>query len=424
MHHVCLTSAVFTMSQSILVALTTPALIFHIWLGVQTALGSKFTSEGLIRYTTTICLIFPWVSYFIFMMANLSVGLTKPERLERALFYCIVDDSKLTEAIGIFGTVFMLAAIILEVWTIILLQRNRTRIRQLSRDGRGLDLSLVARVVIFGIYVFLGFGLNIVSIIDWTNPIPDLFFSTFGIAVFCVFGTQRDIWHVVKDASKHVTSCRSGPSHSSHHSGTHHHPRMSISGPSTRAHHSRHSSHYLENLPQETSRDSKRHSLTFIPESPTRSLSPSAPLPVSLHSFTRQTGSVINIQSTPEPAHIDHSTPETYISPTSDATAPSGGAWPHFPLHSDVDLRNVSQRSFIRSSSPSVYASDLRAADGEVLSPEHSYPPSSVDLRSWATASRYTESGSTLNVPPVVARGDSPVVWGPGGDHIQTGAEM
>ena len=56
-------------------------------------------------------------------------------------------------------------------------------------DGRGLDVSLVVRVIIFGIYVFLGlwwvlstllapvapltwggvFSLNVLSIIDWTN---------------------------------------------------------------------------------------------------------------------------------------------------------------------------------------------------------------------------------------------------------------
>lgn len=42
------------------------------------------------------------------------------------------------------------------VWTLALLHRNRACIRQLSRDGRGVDVSLVLRVCVFGVYVFLG----------------------------------------------------------------------------------------------------------------------------------------------------------------------------------------------------------------------------------------------------------------------------
>jgi hypothetical protein len=42
------------------------------------------------------------------------------------------------------------------VWTAVLLHKNRSCIRQLLRDGRGLDVSLVLRVCIFGVYVFLG----------------------------------------------------------------------------------------------------------------------------------------------------------------------------------------------------------------------------------------------------------------------------
>ena len=248
--------------------------------------------------------------------------------------------------------------------------------------------------------------------------------SLVGIAVFTVFGTQRDIWRMWKDASRHVTSRRSGPNHSSHHSGTHNHPRLSISGLSATGHHTRRSSHYLEHLPQETSRDSKRHSLTTIKESASHSLPPSVPLPVSLHPFSRQTRPTVNPQSTPELLHSDPSTPTTYSSPLSDFRSPTSEAWQHFPLNSEVDLRTISQRSLISPSSASARTPDLRTENGELLSPEHSYPPSSVDLRSWATASRYADSRSTLNVPPVVVRGDSPVVWGPGEDGSHVWAAM
>ena len=42
------------------------------------------------------------------------------------------------------------------VWTVVLLHKNRSCVKQLSRDGRGLDFSFVLRVCIFGGYVLLG----------------------------------------------------------------------------------------------------------------------------------------------------------------------------------------------------------------------------------------------------------------------------
>lgn len=42
------------------------------------------------------------------------------------------------------------------VWTILILYRNRTVVQQLSREGFDLDIPLILRVCIFGLYVFLG----------------------------------------------------------------------------------------------------------------------------------------------------------------------------------------------------------------------------------------------------------------------------
>lgn len=43
------------------------------------------------------------------------------------------------------------------VWTVVLLRQNRSRLKQLSKEGRNLlDISLVIRVCLFGLYVFFG----------------------------------------------------------------------------------------------------------------------------------------------------------------------------------------------------------------------------------------------------------------------------
>ncbi|EKM57259.1 uncharacterized protein PHACADRAFT_208365 [Phanerochaete carnosa HHB-10118-sp] len=203
---VCLASAVLTTSQRALVALTAPALIFHIWLVVQTAVGSRFTDDRMLHASTIICLVSPWIVYGSVALVTLVIGLRDPQLVRRATYYCVINDAHLTETVGTVGSVATLAAIVLEVWIVALLYRNRSSIKQLSRNGRGLDFSLVFRVCVFGVYVFIGLCLNIMLAINLTSPIPDLICSTFPIAIFVVFGTQPDIWRIWRDASRQVTS--------------------------------------------------------------------------------------------------------------------------------------------------------------------------------------------------------------------------
>ncbi|CAL1710329.1 unnamed protein product [Somion occarium] len=207
---ICLASAVLTMGQSILVATTAPALVFNVWLIIKTTVTSTFDDARWVRWTTRFCLVLPYVMFVTFGMAAFGLGRTHPELVHRATFYCIVDDRSLTTALGALGTVAMIVTSVFEIWIVYLLRTNQSRLKQLIGDGRGLcNVSLVVRVIIFGFYVLLGLCLNIISIFDWTSPIPDLFFSTFGIAVVVVFGSQRDIWHIWMTFSRNLASSAS-----------------------------------------------------------------------------------------------------------------------------------------------------------------------------------------------------------------------
>ncbi|KAI0689333.1 hypothetical protein BC835DRAFT_257569 [Cytidiella melzeri] len=209
---VCLASASLTMAQTILVASTGPALILHIWLVVRTAINPRLVGDTWIRRSTFFCLGMPYLLFICTVLAVASVGLWKPHIVHRVKFYCIVEDASLTKTISICGVIFVGVAIFLEVWTVILLCRNRVFIGRLSREGYELDFPLILRVCVFGLYVFLGLCLEVMSLIRWTSPILDLFFSTFSIAVFVVFGTQRDIWHVWRQTTPRVGGTISQPS--------------------------------------------------------------------------------------------------------------------------------------------------------------------------------------------------------------------
>ncbi|KAI0342240.1 hypothetical protein BDW22DRAFT_173340 [Trametopsis cervina] len=199
---VCLASASLTIAQSILVATTGPALIFHIWMVVRNAVSSRSSGHLWITRSTFFCLALPYFAFLATATIALFVGLRHPNNVHRVKFYCVVDEPILTKTISVVGAIFVAVAIILEVWTILILYRNRTVVQQLSREGFDLDIPLILRVCVFGLYVFLGLCLEAVAIFRWTSPISDLFFSTFGLAVFVVFGTQPSIWRLWRQTSR------------------------------------------------------------------------------------------------------------------------------------------------------------------------------------------------------------------------------
>jgi hypothetical protein len=161
--------------------------------------------------------LLPYLVFFLVAGAVLTVGLIRPELVSRATFYCVVRSDVLNIFVGVFGGLCCVAAIVLEAWIALLLQKNRRK-RDLRRNANqnitnpntnhtspsststtsGMDVQLAIRVILFGFYIFFGLALSIISILNWTSVVPDLCFSTFSIAVFAIFGSQQDIMRVWK----------------------------------------------------------------------------------------------------------------------------------------------------------------------------------------------------------------------------------
>lgn len=101
--------------------------------------------------------------------------------------------------LGIFGGACCVAAIILEAWIAILLRKNRNNNNSPSSKSSGtsgMDVQLAVRVILFGFFIFAGLALSVISIFNWTSVVPDLCFAVFSIAVFAIFGSQKDILRV------------------------------------------------------------------------------------------------------------------------------------------------------------------------------------------------------------------------------------
>lgn len=91
----------------------------------------------------------------------------------------------------IFTFVVSLVVECLEANIIFLLYRNWRAIRGAGQPAQG-GIS-VLRVLAFGIYIFLGIVLDLVTLILPKSVVPDMFAATIGIAVFLIFGTQPDV---------------------------------------------------------------------------------------------------------------------------------------------------------------------------------------------------------------------------------------
>jgi len=181
---VCLTSSALIMAQTPLNATCAICLVYHIWKLLQDS--STKLSGGSTRIYLLV--ILPYVIFIISIVAVVVVGLLDPASVSRKTFYCVVDKTGLTIFLGVYSAICCIAAFVLEVLIAIKLRRNRHEV-----IASGMDVSLVIRVVAFGITILWGLVLACLAIQDWYSVIPDLCFATFGIIFFFIFASQADI---------------------------------------------------------------------------------------------------------------------------------------------------------------------------------------------------------------------------------------
>ncbi|TFK52793.1 hypothetical protein OE88DRAFT_1733786 [Heliocybe sulcata] len=199
----CLASASLTIAQSALVATSATSLVFHIWLTMRDAVGPKPVPPLWYRDSleTILLVLMPYLAFVITGLTTLVLGFAHPSSVYRALFYCVVDIRALEVTVSAICLATLVLAGLFGFWTGVLLVRNCSSIVE-----QDLDQSFTIRVVVFAAYVLLGLALNGSAIKNWTNPVPDLCLSTFGIVVFLVFGSQRDILVTWRSALTHCIS--------------------------------------------------------------------------------------------------------------------------------------------------------------------------------------------------------------------------
>lgn len=193
---ICLFQASLLYTVPAAASLSAFALVFEVFFIIWSAYRERDPyRHGAFR--KWILVVIPYVALGLFATATATVGYMNPERVsrDRRYFYCSVESDFLTNTITIFSTIVLTVTLGLEFWIGLILYRHWRTLRThgVSKPPGGLNVSLVSRTVAFGLYLFLGISLSLLSIKAPHSPVPDVALATMGSAVVLIFGTQRDI---------------------------------------------------------------------------------------------------------------------------------------------------------------------------------------------------------------------------------------
>ncbi|KAF7313513.1 hypothetical protein HMN09_00507200 [Mycena chlorophos] len=134
-------------------------------------------------------LITPYIALIIGIVATIFVGVNNPDAVSRSrrFFYCSVQSDPLSGTVAVVCAVFLLATVVLEIWTLVILFKTYK-----LRKG-ALELNLPIRVLAFGLYVVIALSISVLSVTTPDSPIPDLVIACAATFIILIFGTQKDI---------------------------------------------------------------------------------------------------------------------------------------------------------------------------------------------------------------------------------------
>ncbi|KAJ7600639.1 hypothetical protein C8J56DRAFT_13908 [Mycena floridula] len=140
----------------------------------------------------------PYIVQFAFSIATLVVALRNPNKVNRhrRFFYCALKNRPLSDTMEVFTFVVCLGIVALEIQLAVIFYRYWKGLKSVGRTKNIIDTQLVIRVLVFGIYVFFGMIVNVLTIFNKHTLAPDMCAATIGTAIFFVFGSQADILRV------------------------------------------------------------------------------------------------------------------------------------------------------------------------------------------------------------------------------------
>ncbi|KAN0125707.1 hypothetical protein V8E52_000914 [Russula decolorans] len=155
-------------------------------------------------------IIMPYIVLIVFMILILVVGFQRPDTVtrERRTLYCSLD----SHLISLFSIGFTLTNCLVAFGLGVSMCYQICNILRMVREVQRSQIRFIpvaVRLLIFLAYIFLGLLTGLMSIWGRHTYARDIYTSTFGIAFFIVFGSQRDVLRVWRFWRKDETTTRS-----------------------------------------------------------------------------------------------------------------------------------------------------------------------------------------------------------------------
>ncbi|GBE81387.1 hypothetical protein SCP_0311160 [Sparassis crispa] len=148
-------------------------------------------NRGRIR-TAALC-ITPYLTFAVFVAVGAHLGSDHEDRVDRAqrFFFCSVDWTPYNNAAFSFALTASILAAALQSCNLFDLWRRKDVLS--TEHEATTDFQFSVRITVFTWYNLLSAILNLVSLQHLDTAFPDIFSASVGMALFIIFGTERDI---------------------------------------------------------------------------------------------------------------------------------------------------------------------------------------------------------------------------------------
>ncbi|KAI0262173.1 hypothetical protein BC834DRAFT_400412 [Gloeopeniophorella convolvens] len=170
------------------------AFVYHMWRVVD----PNSTWRPFTVYQKAIVIIAPYFVFLVFCIANIAITSQTPEILKRSerQLYCDTSAKVMPRVSAAYTCILDLVAVALTFHLGIRLYKSIHCMRRAGTPGIH-DMGLTIRIMTFGAYILAGLVFGIASAFVNADATPrDIYISTLSLAVFAIFGTQRDVIRV------------------------------------------------------------------------------------------------------------------------------------------------------------------------------------------------------------------------------------
>jgi len=143
---------------------------------------------------TAFLLCAPYLALALFVAIGAKLGAEYRDKVDRDqhFFYCAVDLTPFIASVALFSVLVSLAAVGLYAHLILKLCRNRNTLRRPGQTD-DVNIAFLVRVGVYALYMLTATVANLVLLGDEQTVFPDMFIASVGMAVFLIFGSQREL---------------------------------------------------------------------------------------------------------------------------------------------------------------------------------------------------------------------------------------